>query len=222
MPDHTVGDEECLDTIAFQYGFFPETIWNRGENASLRSARKTGFQLAPGDVLFVPEKRLKDAQCAIDKRHRFKRKGVPAKLRIRLLDFEGKPRKNVSYVLEIDPDTEFEGTTGSDAIITHFIPPDAVSGRLILQISPAAGEEDDGEEEEVYELALSQLRPSSMIAGIQQRLYNLGFLQPPLSGEMDERTVTALRQFQIARKIKDTGEVDGPTLAQFERDFQTE
>ena len=37
MPiEHTVQPGECIDSIAFQHGFFPDTLWDHGDNAALK------------------------------------------------------------------------------------------------------------------------------------------------------------------------------------------
>jgi N-acetylmuramoyl-L-alanine amidase len=60
MPNHNVVQGDCVLSIAEQYGFFWETVWNHPSNAELKKKREDPAILYPGDVVFVPEKRLKD------------------------------------------------------------------------------------------------------------------------------------------------------------------
>lgn len=216
MPVHEVREAECLDSIAFLYGLFPESVWTHPENQPLRAVRETGYQLVPGDLLFIPEIRLRQHECVTGQRHRFRRRGVPAKLRLRLLDIEGQPRQDAAYVLQIDPGLEFEGVTTPDGVLEQFIPPDAVSGRVAVEAP-----EFEPDEVEIIELSLSQLRPDSLVLGVQQRLHNLGFLAPPLSGVLDETTGNALRCFQRFRNLGESGAIDSDTLSALRRDFHS-
>jgi hypothetical protein len=83
--DYIVKDGDCVSSIAFNHGFFWETLWNSGHNAELKSKRKDPNILQEGDVVHIPELTLKDESCATEKRHEFKLKGVPAKLKLRLM-----------------------------------------------------------------------------------------------------------------------------------------
>src|SRR5438045_657493 len=96
MPQHEVSQGECMSSIAAQYGFLWKTIWNDGENAELRGERPNPNLLYPGDVVFIPEKKIKEESCATETLHKFKRKGVPAKLKIRLMQ-NGEARKDVGW-----------------------------------------------------------------------------------------------------------------------------
>lgn len=84
--NYVVKQGECIDSIAFENGFFWETIWNHAENSALKQKRKDPNILLAGDEVFIPDKEEKKESCATEQRHRFRRKGVPAMIRIRLLE----------------------------------------------------------------------------------------------------------------------------------------
>src|SRR5258705_4409473 len=96
MPQHVVSQGECLNSIAANYGFVWKTIWNHPDNADLKAERKNPNVLYPDDVLVIPDKTIKEESAATEQTHRFKRKGVPALLKIRLLN-NGQPRKNYGW-----------------------------------------------------------------------------------------------------------------------------
>ena len=196
MPLHNVVQGDCLLSIAEQYGFFWETLWEHPRNAELKQNRKDPAILYPGDVVFVPDKRQKVESRSTGQMHRFKVKNVPAKLNMRLLDENDKPRANLEYVLEIDG-KEFKGTTDGNGAIKVSVPPAAKTGRLILV-----------RENEEYDLALGSLDPIEQLTGVQARLHGLGYYQDEISGEMEAATEQAIKDFQEANGLEPTGQLD--------------
>ncbi|MCX6625596.1 MAG: peptidoglycan-binding domain-containing protein [Acidobacteria bacterium] len=200
MPKITAAQGDSIPSLAMDNGFFWETIWNHPENAQLKAKRKTPNQLMPGDEVFIPELRIKHVSKGADARHKFKRKGVPAKLKIQLKRL-GEPRANEPYVLEIDG-TTIKGSTDGNGILEQFIPPNAKGGRILLNGG-----------KEVIPVRIGHLNPVDEISGIQQRLNNLGFNCGSEDGELDNQTRSAIRAFQEANGLPVTGEPDGATKA---------
>src|SRR6266446_4614155 len=91
--DYEVQDGDCVSSIAFAHGFFWETLWNDGKNSSLKEKRKDPNILKAGDMMHIPERTLKEESCATEQKHKFKLKGVPAKLRLRLVKEKKEPEK---------------------------------------------------------------------------------------------------------------------------------
>lgn len=207
MPEYTVRQGETTARIAYERGFFWETIWNHPNNAALRERREHANILYPEDVVFIPDKEEKQESGSTEQRHLFQRKGVPEKMRIRLLDENDEPRSDVPYLLEIDGNS-FTGTTNTAGMIEHPIPPDARRGRLIV------GESQDEE----HQLNLGYLDPLHEISGIQARINNLGVYHVYLdvNGEMGPETVAALKEFQRKYDLPETGEVDEATRGRLE------
>ena len=97
--EHEVHQGDCISSISYEYGFIWETIWNHPNNAQLKKARKDPNLLAPGDLVFIPDKTLKDERRATGQMHRFQLKSVPAKLRIQ--PFKGEePRANQAGIID--------------------------------------------------------------------------------------------------------------------------
>lgn len=205
MGEYVVRQGDSTASIAYRHGFFWETIWNHSSNSELRERRDNPNILNPGDVIFLPDKEQKEVSGATGQRHRFRRKGVPERLRIRLLDEYDEPRAGVSYTLEIDGNL-LNGTTDSDGLIEHGILPSASGGRLIVGES----------EEEEYRIRLGHLNPRDEVSGMQARLRNLGLYDGEIDGQMNAETIDAIREFQQEKELEATGELDETTQQQIE------
>lgn len=204
---YTVRQGDCISSIAFKYGLFPDTIWNDSKNSTLKQERKDPNVLMPGDIVYVREKEEKEESCESEKKHRFKRKGVPEKLRIQFLDEEDKPRANEAYTLEIDGALS-EDETDQEGKVEIWIPPNAKEGKLTFRES--------GEE---YELDLGELDPIEEITGVQARLGNLGFYDGDIDGKMSDELENAIRDFQEKKGLESTGKLDEPLRKKLEQAY---
>ena len=135
---HYAEPDECFMSIAQQAGFFWETLWKHSTNTELRDKRKNPCVLLEGDAVNIPEKRPGEASGATGKRHRFRRKGIPAKLRLQFCE-DGKPVKSAPWRADVDGrlhhgETDADGTAELP-IPGHFKP----SIPLELADSPLRG-----------------------------------------------------------------------------------
>jgi hypothetical protein len=193
---------DCISNISAQAGHFWETIWNDPANAKLKQKRSNPNCLLAGDVVTVPSLRDKTEACATDQQHRFRRKGVPTKLAMRLLDGDT-PRANEDYRFQIDGKT-IEGVTDGDGKLEEVVPCRAKSATLFV-----------GEDE--FELALGYLDPITEMSGVQGRLTNLGYDCGKINGKLDSETREALLSFQKANGLNETGEADSATVDKLEQ-----
>jgi hypothetical protein len=198
-----VSPGDSIPSIAQDSGHFADTIWNHANNAEIKAKRKNPNILFPGDDIFVPAIRLKDFSCATDARHSFKRKGIPAKLKIQLF-LLGEPRANEDYTLILD-DKIIRGKTDADGNIEAFIPPNCKGGVLKLN---------GGKEE--YPVRVGHLNPIDTVSGIKQRLNNLGYHCGDESEEETDAVLEAVVQFQKDNGLPETGEFDDATRAKLE------
>jgi hypothetical protein len=194
--DYTVGENDCFSNIAERFGFSWEKLWNHPDNAELKQKRKNPNILYPGDVIHIPDKELHEVSRPTEKRHRFQKLSQTVLLRLRLLE-DGQPRRNLSYTLEVEGQT-FSGATDGDGKLEHKIPAKSSVGRLITT-------------EDSYMLNIGRLDPVTEIAGVQERLKNLGYLGDAADGVLTENTKAAIKTFQEKHHLDATGEITEQT-----------
>ena len=198
MPESYVAKQgDCIHSIAFEKGFFPDTLWNHADNKNLKNLRKDPHVLLPGDVVSIPDKRLKEVSKPAENRHRFRRKGVPKQMRVQLVEGTD-PIEDTTYKIKV-ADREFEVTSDGDGWLKIPIPPNASSAKIKLP---------DGRE---FELTLGSLDPVDQISGVQGRLHSLGYYEGPIDGQMSPATKDALKTFKVARGIPVSSAIDDQT-----------
>lgn len=229
--DHVVRDGDCISSIAKQKGHFWETIWNDPGNSDLKSARQDPNVLLPGDRVTVPDLRPKQEPGATEEHHRFRRKGEPAKLRIRLVKepdteqaeqqgeyterYEGSTTITedpdpVEQTVEDEPranvpyllDIDGERYEGStDADGSLEVPMPGSARRGKLILNPGT------QDEEEFMLQLGHLSPVSEVVGVKQRLANLTFDCGDRTDEMTDGLREAIKAFQSKHGMEPTGEL---------------
>ena len=202
--NYQVKQGDCISSIAFEHGFFPDTIWDHPSNAALKLKRIDPNVLMAGDVVFVPDKRLKEVSEPTEQVHKFRYKSTPAKFRIQIME-DNQPRANVPYTLTID-----------GKIVSNPGDKTNSTGMVICSISPLAREGvlavGEGEEMVEYALAMGFLNPVSDLTGVKQRLRNLGLFNGAIDNTLNEETKDSLRAFQNLHQLTTTGEPDQATL----------
>ncbi|MFH1216443.1 MAG: peptidoglycan-binding protein [Pseudomonadota bacterium] len=222
---HVVRQGDCISSIADKYGHFWEKVWNHSENAELKNLRKDPNVLLAEDEVMVPDLEEKQEAGATEERHRFRKKGVPAKIRLKIMQepvpdsgssqesgdviqstsssMQDEVRSDLPYRLEIDGYVT-DGTTDSEGMIEFSIPPGARRGKVILEPNTTRAKE--------IPLMLGALDPVSEIRGVKQRLANLGFdCGNTNDDEIAEEVEAALRFFQDEYDLEVTGVIDDAT-----------
>ena len=218
MPeDYEVQSGDCMSSIAYEHGFFWQTLWNLPENADLKSNRKNPNVLMSGDIVHIPDLTPKNESGGTDQRHKYTLKGVPEKLRMRLLDADHKPRANLDYIIVIDGNSR-KGRTDGNGELKESIPPNAKTGKLIVPPplgddgNPAPGQANTQE----TALQLGTLDPVATVPGLKARLANLGFYKGPLDGNLDDATQSAISAFQTKQGLPVTGQADDATKSKLQ------
>ncbi len=201
--NYTVKQGDCISSIAYEHGFFPDTLWNHAQNKQLKERRKDPNVLMPGDIVFVPDKRVKEVGKPTDEVHKFRVKNTPKRIQIQLKYIDS-PLENTAYTLTFDG-SEIDGVTDSQGWIKQSLPPNAKKAQISLG---------DGT---TFDLHLGSLDPIEEMSGIQGRLRTLGFYDGPLSGKLDEDTTSAIKRFQAYGDLDVSGEVDEETKSQLQK-----
>lgn len=201
MSNYVVKKGDCLSGIAWMHGFERwQTIYESPENASFRKKRPNPNVIYPGDELVIPEKEVKELDCAAEKLHRFELCRSKWMLRIELRDEIYKGIENLPYTLEIPGGVRIEGKTGKNGLVETPVPSWAKKGTLHL---PGGA----------IELRLGGLDPVRQVRGVQQRLNNLGFNAGPVDGIFGPKTRRAVAAFQATHSdLKPSGVLNDETL----------
>jgi N-acetylmuramoyl-L-alanine amidase len=237
MINYKVKQGDCLASIAEKHGFSWETLWNLPENNELRRKHQEPTILLPGEIVRIPDLRNKQETGATEQRHQFRKKGTPALLRLQIMrpaeqeeeqpaeptdeevpdeepldvteedplqpdDEPEEPWANAPYILNIDGKLS-EGQTDGEGRIEVPIPPGARKGRLTM--------EPGTEREKVYPLRLGHLDPITSLSGVVDRLNNLGYHNGSRPTEITPELREALRAFQKANNLQESGEADQAT-----------
>jgi len=214
--EHEVEPGDSAESIAHRAGLLVKTLWDDPANRSLKDARKNPSTLLPGDRYHLPEPRVKEEDCAQEKKHRFRRKPSVARLEIRFVDEAGKPRSGLDYVLTFGREEGIKGKANGDGVVSVEVAPDAPDAHLKLTwVEQPTGEK----RHEEYTLCLRRLGPVEEPTGIQSRLRNLSLYSGAIDGRMGNMSQAAIAQFQMAHEIDVTGKADAATISKLKEAY---
>lgn len=200
--NYQVKQGDSIFSIAFEKGFFADTIWEHANNEEVKDDRKDPNVLMPGDVVHIPDKRLKEVSKPTNNVHKFQVKNTPKRFRIQIMRGD-QPVRDMEYVLSIEG-SETTGKTDGEGWITRSISPNAKKGELSLQ------------EGQKFDLNLGFLDPIDEVTGLQGRLRTLGYYHGPINGQLNEDTKESLKEFQAYNDLETTGESDEETKSLLE------
>ena len=199
----SIGDTSLR--LGDRFGLAPDTIWKHPNNEGLRKLRKDMNELVRGDQLFIPPVRKREETRAVDARHVFRRRGVPARYRLQVLH-HGKPVADTHYILVVD-DKTFEGSTDGGGVVDQVVPPSAERGLLVVY--------PEGDRPCILvRIKFGYLDPVNTARGLRKRLRNLGFWKQ--ADPDNERAVLALLRFQKSVGLPATGMPDSKTIQALE------
>lgn len=200
---HVIEPGESVSLLAARHGLFDRTIWDDPANAELRARREHMNVLLPGDRVVIPDRRPRTEPCATGRRHVFRRRGVPSRYRLQVLD-AGRPVADARFRLVVDG-VLHEGRTDTEGVLDVTIPP--ASRRGALRVDRPAGRRPL-----LYRLYFGHLDPITSPTGVVQRLRNLGHLPPALTEVSPGALEQGMRRFQAQQRLAPTGRIDAPTL----------
>jgi N-acetylmuramoyl-L-alanine amidase len=192
---------DCVHSVAASHGLGWRAVWEHPDNAELRRIRGKPGLLLPGDLITLPERRVRSLQAQANQANRFRGRAPEVRLALTLLD-SGQPRSGRPFVLAVDGRT-LRGTTDDHGKIDVRVP--AAARGATLTVDEADGTKD------VIELRFGALDPLAATTGVQARLHNLGYDVGEIDGAVGPRTRAALRSFQRQRGLAVTGEIDDQT-----------
>ena len=202
---HKIGQGECLAVLAKQYGFTDyHAIWDDPKNAQLKSKRQNPNILAPGDILFIPDKKDKEESRGTSQAHSFQVGDAAVKFRTIIKDAKDRPLANAKYTLTL-PGQMFTGVTGSNGLLEHPLPLDAETGTLALTDLGIT-----------WTLNFGHLDPVDTIQGVQGRLKSLGYDPGAVDGTENDGLTAALKAFQKAHSLPVDGACDSATKAKLQ------
>lgn len=188
--NYTVLQGDHLSKIAKAFGFSDyHTIWDHPNNADLKQKRQSPNVLFPGDLLFIPDRQLREESRSTDKQHPFKMKTNVLKLRLILEDLYEKPIGNAACILALGNESRNVKTDGAGRI-EQEIRPDLHDAILVIQDAQTPFENTN------IPIKIGDLDPVTEASGQIARLNNLGYF----AGDVDQpdqlAVESAVEEFQ--------------------------
>jgi hypothetical protein len=192
---HVVRSGDTVEALAEANGLFWERLWFHPENDALRKVRDNPNVLLPGDRLFIPARRPKTVSISTNRRHTYRRRGVPSKFIARILDLQGRPRAHQRYTLEAGAFTH-DGHLDAEGRVEVFVPPQVT--RVHLRVG-------EGEALEEFEFQVGHLDPIEELSGVVGRLVMLGFYDGPDLTEPSPDLHAAVMRFRVSVRLPQGG-----------------
>ncbi|MGB8929756.1 MAG: hypothetical protein WCC48_00750 [Anaeromyxobacteraceae bacterium] len=204
MARHVVKQGECFASIAARYGFADaKTVYEDPQNAELRQRRPESGVLAPGDEVFIPERKAKEVSVKVGEVGRLVVQVPERSLHLTMLDGEDQPIADTPFVLEGDGVT-CVGTTDGSGALDVVVPATMRRAALdvgglcwameIAALDPVDGTTDGGR------------------AGVCGRLTNLGYDAGEVSSQGDDWLRASLRAFEADHNVDRSSFDDSPTV----------
>jgi hypothetical protein len=204
--EHLVTQGESTMRIAELYGMTSTRILDEAGNKNLFDRRDPNV-LYPGDLVYIPERRIRVEEGATEQRHRFRRKSEKVWLRLILQDANGGPRRGLNYTLWLEGATHpYEGLTDDDGLLERKIP--VGTTRAFLQLRDLSIP--DGQIEDL-ELFIQYLDPTDEISGARARLNNMGLLLGDVDNSPPGMFEAVIRAFQDENGLATSGVLDENT-----------
>jgi hypothetical protein len=203
MTAYIVRQGDYLAKLAFVHGFDADEVWNDPKNDELKQLRPNPNILAPGDILYIPEK--KEEERPIEKGTENTYTATVPKVEVVLVFLDGEqPLANEPCEVRGlgEPASGDPSSTDDDGKLTLSVPV------TIREVSVYFAQKNVN-----YNVRVGDMDPVSEPSGLCKRLTNLGFLPRhlPESANMNELLEYALLSFQKKKGLSPSGQVDAQT-----------
>ena len=200
---YTVKQGDHISSIAQEHGFSDyHAIWDHAKNLALKKKRQNPNVLFPGDVLFIPDREIREETCQTDKRHKFVLRKPVLRLRLVLEDLYEKPIANAKCLLIVGGESR-DVTTDGHGKIDAIIPTTTQQSMLVIR-DPQTPFNDVA-----IPIQIGHLDPVEEPSGQVSRLGNLGYYLLP-SDQVDTIELdSATQEFQCEHGLKVDG-ICGP------------
>lgn len=198
---HLVQPGDHIAKLAAKAGFLTlDAIWTHPENAELRKTRPSPQILAPGDVVFIPDRVPGEKSASTGRVHQFVLRRTSLEVLIVLLDRRFQPRPGIACDLVLDGGGACS-VTDAFGVLRASLPPTAETGR------------GGGEPEQPFKVLVGWLDPQDTLSGARARLNNLGYDAGERDDPADADLRSAIEEFQCDHGIPVTGELDAATTS---------
>lgn len=204
-------------SIAAARGFDADAVWSHPDNEELRQRRPNREMLAPGDIVYVPDRQPEGPAVSLQSENNYQARVPRTTIRLVLVS-EGRPLANEQYIVEMEGRPPLSGATDGGGALSFEAPVTVHEALLRL---PGRGTS--------QRVLVGHMDPPDEMSGVRARLTHLGYLTPSLRGTLSEGMLgseayrdtvpeppedaleSALRAFQRARGLPPTGVADETT-----------
>ena len=208
---YTIKQGDHVSSVAKDAGFTDYlTIWNDPNNADLKKKRQNPNVLLPGDLLYLPDRDLKEESRGTEKRHKFVAHRPPLKLRLVLEDLFEKPIANAKCDLSMDGQL-LKVTTDGKGQIEQPLRPEVHAALLTIKDSQTPFNNVE------IPIKIGHLDPVDEVSGQVVRLNNLGYFAGDIAVSDPAQFESAVEEFQCDNGLTVDGKCGTGTQAKLKQ-----
>jgi hypothetical protein len=190
-------------SLAHQFGFDADAVWNDPKNATLQQLRTNPNILYPTDVLYIPDQTAPPTMNSLTPGTTNTFVSTAPQMTI-LVSLPAYP--SASYSVDVN-DTQTTGATDGSGQLTLSVPVDTSEIHLTFDASG-----------DTTVLLVGHLDPVTETSGLSQRLTNLGFPTQDVDDDEGHGVRRMLAVFQVAAGLPPSGEFDADTGTALDRE----
>jgi len=197
---HVVKQGDYLTKLAFRHGFDAAEVWGHEKNAEIKVSRKSMDMLAPGDVVHLPVTRGEGLPFAPGTTNRYRATVPMTEIHLVFTNADGTPLAGEPFAVTGGFAAASEPKTGGDGKLTLRLP--LTTREVTIEFT---------ERNLRRVVRVGDLDPASEESGARQRLTHLGFLSQDTRTGDGQDLGEAVRSFQVASGLPETGALDDET-----------